>query len=277
MSSIVTKIESQKRNKDRVNIYINEEYGFSCSAELVYYHSLKKGGKIEKEKLQEIVKEDNYIKGKSYAIKLLERNFKTEKYIKDKLTEKEFDKECIERVLIFLREYKFVDDFKYADMFIREKINTYGRKKIKYLLLNKGIEEEIVKEKIYNIDCEKEKNAAYKLAEKKYKIAIKKESSLPKINKKIITYLLGRGYSYEIANFVVTNLNINNPIKKQEQEKQEHHKELEDIYNIAEKRYNIIIKSESNNVKIYRRLSNYLLRKGYSFDDIKKVVNELIY
>ncbi len=54
-------------------------------------------------------------------------------------------------------------------MYIREKLNIYGRNKIKYTLLNKGVKENIVIEKINNINEEKEKKVAYKLAEKKYK------------------------------------------------------------------------------------------------------------
>lgn len=33
--AIITKIEIQKKNKERVNIYLDEEYAFSISAELV--------------------------------------------------------------------------------------------------------------------------------------------------------------------------------------------------------------------------------------------------
>ena len=39
--NIITKIEVRKRNKERVNIYIDEEYAFSISAELVYKENLK--------------------------------------------------------------------------------------------------------------------------------------------------------------------------------------------------------------------------------------------
>ena len=39
--NIITKIELGKRNKERVNIYIDNEYAFSISAELVYKENLK--------------------------------------------------------------------------------------------------------------------------------------------------------------------------------------------------------------------------------------------
>ena len=44
--NIITKIEVQKRNKDRSNIYIDNEYAFSLSNELVYKEGLKTDEKI---------------------------------------------------------------------------------------------------------------------------------------------------------------------------------------------------------------------------------------
>ncbi|WP_346961661.1 hypothetical protein [Clostridium sp.] len=42
MSKIITKIEAQKKKDNRVNIFINDEFAFGCSSELVYYHNLAK-------------------------------------------------------------------------------------------------------------------------------------------------------------------------------------------------------------------------------------------
>ncbi|MCC5424208.1 recombination regulator RecX, partial [Clostridium botulinum] len=53
MSNIITKIEVQKRNKDRVNVYIDEEFNFACSSELIYYHNLKKGKVIDENSLND--------------------------------------------------------------------------------------------------------------------------------------------------------------------------------------------------------------------------------
>ena len=74
MESRITKIEIQKKNKNRVNIYMDEEFAFACDAQLVYIHNITKGVIIEKEGLQDIVNEDNYIKGKSCALHFLERS-----------------------------------------------------------------------------------------------------------------------------------------------------------------------------------------------------------
>ena len=47
MHGKVTEIEIQKNNTERVNIYINNEFAFPCSSELVYKYGLQKGKEIE--------------------------------------------------------------------------------------------------------------------------------------------------------------------------------------------------------------------------------------
>ena len=53
-------------------------------------------------------------------------------------------------------------------------------------------------------------------------------------------------------------------------------KSKDELYNLAIKRYRIITKSETDRNKIYRRLGEYLLRRGYLWTDIKNTLNELL-
>ncbi|NFN98697.1 recombination regulator RecX [Clostridium botulinum] len=308
MSNIITKIEVQKRNKDRVNVYIDEEFNFACSSELIYYHNLKNGKVIDENSLNDIIKEDNYIKAKGYALKYIEKSLKTESQVKEKLYLKEYDEDTVNKVIRFLKDYNFIDDDKYCDMYIRENLNIYGRNKIKYTLLNKGVKENIVIEKINNINEEKEKKVAYELAEKKYKIMILREKDKFKIYKKIWPYIISRGYNSNIAEWIINELksnealykdnsicldeqnmklsqNIENNIKDENIEKFHNNSSFnsknnsykENIDILARKRYDIIIKSEDDKNKIYRRLSNYLLRRGFSFEEVKKSTNRVLY
>ena len=103
--NIITKIECGKRNKDRVNIYIDEEYAFSVDMEIVYKEGLKVKDSVDYDKLKKVIEEDNYIKCKNAAIRIIERSYKSEKEIKDKLLKKEFDNKTVNRTLSFLKEY----------------------------------------------------------------------------------------------------------------------------------------------------------------------------
>lgn len=289
MDNIITKIEVGKRNKNRVNIFINEDFAFSCSADLVYYHKLTKGKKIDLELLNAIVREDSYLKGKNEALKILEKAYKSEKEIVEKLQNKGYEVDIIGKILDFLKSYDFINDEKYAEMFIKEKIKDKSKNQIKYLLLRKGINKELIQDKLENIDSSLEREVAYKLAEKKYHRIIKMEKNSYKINKKIGEYLAGKGYNFDIINSVLNTLGIGLKEYDNENSKSianadcnENHEScfkdinLEKLEEIARKRYRVLIKSEKDSLIIYRKLSQYLLRKGYPWEDIKKTLKGIV-
>lgn len=194
----ITKIEAQKKKKDRVNVYIDNEYSFSCNTELIYIHGLKKGKVVDLDYLQDIIEEDNYLYAKSRALSFIEKTFKTEKEIRVKLREKEFNEKIIERVIEFLRKYDFVDDSRYAELYIKERINKQGKVKIKYGLIKKGINDSIIDEKLskYSANNENYIEAMREVALKKFNNIAKRETDKLKIKRKLSSYLLGRGYSW---------------------------------------------------------------------------------
>ncbi|AGK97984.1 recombination regulator RecX [Clostridium pasteurianum] len=278
MKDKITKIELQKKRKDRVNIYINNEYSLSCSAELVFLHSLKKDMDIDKDYLEKIIDEENYIKCKNDALKAIERSYKTEKEISTKLVQKEHSEKNINKAIEFLRQYKFVDDYRYVDLYLKEKMKKQGKKKIKYELLKKGIEENIINDKLGSISNESEVFNMDILARKKYSILIKSEDNSFKIYSKLFNYLSRLGYNNSMIKDVIKNImdvitekdNYRQSIKKTTEEN------YQELHSIAEKRYNIILKHESNSVKIYGKLWRFLTAKGYSSDDVKQELKKLI-
>lgn len=197
--SKITKIEAGKRNKDRANIYIDDEYAFSVNMEIVYKFGLREKEEVDREKLLQISILENLSKCKETALRTVERSYKTEKEIRDKLLLKEFDEETIEKTVEFLKEYGFIDDLKFVRMFVKDRIKNQGKNKIKYALLQKGINKYLIDEVFGELDRDDEIKRAIELCEKKYLSIIKRESDDFKIKNKITRYLLGRGYDYDIA------------------------------------------------------------------------------
>jgi len=193
----ITKIELQKKNDDRVNIYINYEYAFSCSKELVYTHKLTNGQRIERDALNDIVTEDNYIKCKNSALKIIERTYKSEKELFDKLVEKGYDEKTIESTMEFLKTYSFLDDKSFTKMYIRDKLKTQGKNKIKFALIKKGISEEIINCELEVIEDVDQKNTMLSLAERKYKTLHKNEQDSRKLYKKLADFLMRKGFQWE--------------------------------------------------------------------------------
>lgn len=201
--NLITKIEVQKKNKERVNIYIDEEYAFSVNAELVYKENLKVKTQVNYEQLKRVVEEENYMKCKNSALKIIERSYKTKKEIRDKLIQKGYDEKAIERAIDFLNEYKLQDDSNYTKMYVNDKKKSVGSKKLKYDLLRKGIDEETIANELSQIDDEDEYKGALELCMKKYRVLSKRENDEYKLSQKLYRFLLSKGYSYDLISKVV--------------------------------------------------------------------------
>ena len=204
--NIITKIEVGKRNKERVNIYIDEEYAFSISAELIYKENIKVKDKIDVDSLKKLADEDNYIKCKNTALKTIERTYKSEKELAQKLALKGYDDHIINRTINFMKEYNLLNDNNYATMYVKDKSRNIGKKKIKYSLLQKGIDEEIIESELEKINNDEVKAIVYEMALKKYKVFSKRENDNYKLTQKLYRFLMGKGYDYDLIKDVVKSI-----------------------------------------------------------------------
>ncbi len=201
--AIITKIEIQKKNKERVNLFLDGEYAFSLSAELVYKEGLNKNEEIDSEKLKILAEHESLIRCKNSALRIIEKSYKTEKEVRDKLILKGYEDNSINKSIEFLKEYNFINDNNYTKAFISDKLKSQGSHKIKYTLIQKGISKDKIEEELFNLDKENEKNIALNLAKKKLDIIKKKENDNFKISGKLYRYLISKGYGYDVTSEVV--------------------------------------------------------------------------
>lgn len=204
--NIITKIEVGKRNKERVNIYIDEEYAFSISAELVYKENLKVKDKIDIDALKKLADEDNYLKCKNSALRTIEKTYKSEKELRDKLSLKGYEDHIIKRTMDFLREYNLLNDTNYAKMYVKDRAKNQGKKKIKYALLQKGIDENVIEDELEKLNNDEIRSLVYDMALKKYNLLKKRESDSYKLSQKIYRFLMGKGYDYDLIKDVVKSI-----------------------------------------------------------------------
>lgn len=203
--AIITKIEAQKRSKDRVNIYVDEEYFMAVYAELVYTHSLKKGMEIDKNSLESLLHDEMYMKAKNKALSILSKSDQSEKKLREKLLN-DYDENIVEEVIGFLKGYKLINDNLLAEKIVHDNMNLskFGKNKIKQNLYNKGIAASDIQDAISQIDPDEEYENAKYLAEKRLK-RLKGEDK-NKINQKIYQHLAYKGFSYDIIKRVLREL-----------------------------------------------------------------------
>lgn len=203
--SIITKIEVQQKNEDRVNIYLNEQFFMGIYKELVFTLNLKKGMEIDEDILKGMLHDEMYIKAKNKALTILSKAPQSEKNIIKKLSN-DFDEDIIEEVLVFLRKYNFVNDEDLAQRITNTnlKVSKCGKNRIKQNLYNKGIDRNTIDSVVSDIDSDVEFENAMYLAKKRYERV--KNEDRNKIYQKISQHLAYKGFDYGVIKRVLNKL-----------------------------------------------------------------------
>ena len=197
----VTKLEPQKKNPQRLNVYLNGEFAFGISRLVAPW--LQEGNELSQGEISGLQTEDQIQQGYQRAINFLSYRARSEQEIKLNLQKHQVPETIIESVLEKLRDASLVDDREFAQQWIENRIRFHPRSKraLSSELYRKGISKQIIEETLLDID---EEVLARSLAQKK----VSKLRTLDKstIQKKMYGFLSRRGFHYGISKEVVSQL-----------------------------------------------------------------------
>lgn len=213
-------------------------------------------GKIIEDKEFKLIQEKNALaKYFDIAYKLISKKEYSSFLLKKKLIEKDVNEEYIERIIITLKEQGLIDDERYAREYKEAlDIRLYGKNYIIKLLKEAGIDYKLINQLEFNNEEDKINKLITVLIKKR-----EKESYLI-MKKHLYQDLYLRGYESELIN---ENIAL---IDEYDQDK-EYDNCLRDY-----QKYNRIYQSKYNEKELESRIISSLMRKGYSYDIIKKVV-----
>ncbi len=192
----ITKLERQKHNALRVSVFVDDEYAFSVTDELIIEYGITTGRDSNSLPLNEILKEDAYRSALSKAYRHLSATEKSEKQMRDFLASKEFDAETVERVIVKLKELNYINDSALAETFVEYSHNS-GKRAIRYKLKVKGISDEIINDVLEAIDDEQQLDSAVSLALKQKQKYTKYDIREQK--NKTGAFLARRGFDWDIV------------------------------------------------------------------------------
>ena len=110
----ITRIEPQKKNPHRKNIYADEQFLIGVSDETLLRFGLRTGDELGDATLKALQATEELLGAKSVALRFLARRQRTEKEIRNKLREKEFGDEEIQKTIDDLRTLGFLNDEEFA-------------------------------------------------------------------------------------------------------------------------------------------------------------------
>lgn len=197
----ITSVEKNKKNKDRISIYIDGKYSFSITEDDYLAMHLYDKSQLTAEEIDYIKNTLNFQSCKSAAIKYLSYKMRTEKEVRTKLHEDGFDADCIERTAGELKAIGYINNKLYAQKYIydRSKLKPKSKKLLKLELMSRGISQEIAEEVLEDWKVDEE-SVAESLTRKKFgKYDINDDTTV----RKIYMFLNHRGYNSEVIRNVI--------------------------------------------------------------------------
>ena len=144
---VITRLVQGKKNPNRVNLYLDDEFAFALSIDEVGKKSLKKGLELSPGEIEDLKKADSdeYIYGK--ILNFLSFRPRTVKEVRDRLWKYEVKDEDSQNLVIDkLKSKGYLDDIAFAKWFIESR-NTHRPRSISMLkmeLSQKGVPKDIV-------------------------------------------------------------------------------------------------------------------------------------
>ena len=157
-------------------------------------YSLEEGGELSGELWLEIRNGILAKRAKKRALYLLEKIDRTEKQLRDKLTESGYPKDLVEEAVEYVRSYHYIDDGRYARNYIRFRQESKSRLLLKNELLQKGVSSQIIEEALeeeYHMDPEE------LIRSWLVKKGCPKSGEDPAKERKICQFLLRKGFAWE--------------------------------------------------------------------------------
>lgn len=185
----ITAFEKLEKGKRRLRF----ENGENC---IVYYSEIKglhleEGAYISVEIYEKIITEIVGKRAKKRALYLLEKMDRTEQQLREKLLLSEYPSRCVDDAIEYVKSFHYLDDERYAEIYIRYKKHKMSRQQIKQKLMAKGVSRELISNAIEEEYDADEKVQIRNLLEKK---RFSSETADEGEFRRVYNYLLRRGF-----------------------------------------------------------------------------------
>ncbi len=190
----ITAITPQKKDKARVNLFLDGRFYCGMQLETVVKFRLRAGENISEEQLSAMQLESEKQTALDKALSHITATMKTEKDVADFLKKKGYLPEVVSYVTAKMKEYGYLDDAAYAVRYAESARARKGGKLIALELRRKGVPAADAEAAVEALGDETESAKAV-LA----KYLRGKNSSDPATLRKAFSHLLSKGFDYDTA------------------------------------------------------------------------------
>ena len=190
----VTALTRQKRNKERVNVYLDGTYAFGLT--LITAVQLRLGQELTEADIDALKVEDGYEMAKQKAINFISYRPRSVSEVRQNLAAKEFSQATIDQVVERLQALDLLNDAAFVQYWLEQRNSFKPRSQmaLRGELLKKGVSLETINDAITDVD----ETAVALLAAQKQQHRWRSLSE-PEFRQKAGGFLQRRGFGYGIV------------------------------------------------------------------------------
>jgi len=190
----VTALKPQK-NKKKVNVYLNGEFAFAINLDNLVKFKLKVKNKYTDEDINKIIHEVNLSDICNKLIKFAVLRPRSEQEISNWLKRKKVSQKTSQELFNKLKRLGLLNDKNFAKWWIEQRVQfkAKSKKEIKYELMQKGINKNIIEESLHDFNVDEFVLAKKVLTKYKYNNSPQKS----------FAYLARKGFDFETIKKVI--------------------------------------------------------------------------
>ncbi|MBG9982545.1 RecX family transcriptional regulator [Aerococcaceae bacterium DSM 111020] len=265
----ITKIEQQKKDKQRYSIYVDNEFLIGIDEQVLMDFALYKDQNISEDIIQRLKEAEQYSKFYQRALNYLSYQMRSVREVQDylkklSLTDHQdkaqtilLDSQTRQKIIDRLLSQGYLNDLQFGKSYVRTQatVNYKGPSNIRHELVKKGLTEDEIEDSLHEYPIDQQLENGLELAQKFVRT---QKNKTPKIIKqKLLVHLINKGYGRDIIQYVMGEIQIE--------------KDEEDLTLILEKDAEKSFKKRQRKFSGYelkQRIIQDLLRKGHSMDAI---------
>ncbi len=194
MGGTITALRVQRRNPDRVNVYLDGEFAFGLQA--IVAAKLRVGQHLSDAEIEALRGQDAVERAYERALRFLSHRPRSTAEVRRNLRRKGVSSAVIDAVVERLTRAGLLDDTAFARYWIeqRETFRPRSVAALRHELLQKGVAREVIEETLQALD---EEDSAYRAAKKQ--ASRYRHLDRATFFRRMAGYLQRRGFHYEVV------------------------------------------------------------------------------
>jgi regulatory protein len=196
----ITRLASQKRDAERVSVFIDGAFAFGLALDLAIKAGLRKGQALTVGEQQALLDDEERLKAKAAALDYIAYKARTEHEVRQKLRKKGFPDPVADEAVARMRELGYLDDAEYARAYTRGRLSGrgHGPHRIRADLRRRGIAPSTIDAALADlVEHDDLRETALRHGRKRWR-RLQREEDPYKRRQKLAGFLQRRGYDFDL-------------------------------------------------------------------------------